>query len=211
MILFFILCFLFTVAKWNFLSSSYFYYTVETSQCLQGADSSGKKYIRHLTVVIHQYPKGGLWTFKNFVHVHFHAAEFQNVTYSAGIINNDAYRDWSIDKKLGSWVSTAHNTNIISICFIQWKGTIENKRKGSSIRVYQKYQLCISCIYISLRSPLTKLQLNKYNLHRRREESLVVTSSDSGTDKILPVCCITKRILRNYRVQELETSNEAVK
>ena len=110
-------------------------------------------------------------------------------------------------------VSTAptHNKNTISICFIQWKGTIENKRKGSSIRVCQKYQLCIFYIYINLQSPLTKLQLKEYSLRRYREESLVVTGSDSGTDKILPVCCITKRILKDFRVQELETSNEALK
>lgn len=123
------------------------------------------------------------------------------------------HKDWSTDKKLSSWVSTAptHNTNIMSICFIRQKGTIENRRKWINVRVFQKYQLCVSYIYISLQSPLTKLLLKEYSLRRCREESLAVASSNHRTDKVLPVCCITKRILRDYRVQEVETSNEAVK
>lgn len=107
-------------------------------------------------------PKRGLCNFKNFVLDCFHAVEFQNVKYSSGV--------------------SSHSTNFLrSICFIWLKGTIENKRKGNSIRVCQIYQLCISCIYRSLLSPLTNLQLNVYSLHRCRGKSLVVKAG-----KILP-------------------------
>lgn len=104
-----------------------------------------------------------LYLKKNVVLDRFPAVAFQNVTYSFRGINNDAHRDLNIDEKLNSWVSTTptHNTDIIRICFMPSKETIENKRKGSSIRVCQKCQLCISYIYISLQSPLTKQQLNE--------------------------------------------------
>lgn len=150
---------------------------------LAGGRQVWKSYISHLIIVIHQYPKEAFALKKLILLDRFPAVELQNVTYSFGGINNDAHRDLNIDKKLNSGVSTAptHNTDTISICFMPRKGTIENKRKGSSIRVCQKCQLSILYICISLQSPLTKQQLNKWSLHICLEENPVVTGGGSGT------------------------------